>query len=505
MALKQPEDYILAIDQGTSSTRALIFDRSGRKVIEGYKEVPQYYPHAGWVESDANEIWNSVLSVIASALIDASIHPENIQAIGISSQRETTIVWDKVTGEPIYHAIGWQSQQTASLAKKLAADGRTKAIKDKTGLVLDAYFSATKVRWILDHVPGAQERAENGDLLFGTVDSWLAWKLSGGKIHVTDYSNASRTMLFNIHELKWDQDILDWLNIPAAMLPEVKSSSEVYGVTQNFQFYGVEVPIAGIIGDQSAALLGQLALEPGTVKNTYGDGAFVMMNTGDEPRTSEHNLLTTIAYKMNGQVTYALEGSILVAGTALAWLHESMKIIDNVPESRQAAMASTDDDEVYVVPAFNGLGAPYWDPDAKGAVFGLSRGTNRNDFVKATLQSIAYQTRDVLHTMKQDTGIAISELMADGGASRNRYLMQFQADIIDTPVQRAADEETTAMGAAITAGLAVGYWKSLEEVKQIRSAGRLFTPNMLPDRRERLYAGWKQAVKATRAFKPDNQ
>ncbi|WP_341779736.1 glycerol kinase GlpK [Levilactobacillus sp. HBUAS70063] len=505
MALKQPEDYILAIDQGTSSTRALIFDRTGRKVIEGYKEVPQYYPHPGWVESDANEIWNSVLSVIASALIDASIHPENIQAIGISSQRETTIVWDKITGEPIYHAIGWQSQQTASLAKKLAADGRTKAIKDKTGLVLDAYFSATKVRWILDHVPGAQERAENGDLLFGTVDSWLAWKLSGGKIHVTDYSNASRTMLFNIHELKWDQDILDWLNIPAAMLPAVKSSSEVYGVTQNFQFYGVEVPIAGIIGDQSAALLGQLALEPGTVKNTYGDGAFVMMNTGDEPRASEHNLLTTIAYQMNGRVTYALEGSILVAGTALAWLHESMKIINNVPESRQAAMASTDDDEVYVVPAFNGLGAPYWDPDAKGAVFGLSRGTNRNDFVKATLQSIAYQTRDVLHTMKQDTGIEISELMADGGSSRNRYLMQFQADIIDTPVQRAADEETTAMGAAITAGLAVGYWKDLEEIKQIRSAGRLFTPNMLPDRRERLYAGWKQAVKATRAFKPDNQ
>lgn len=504
MALKQPEDYILAVDQGTSSTRAMIFDRTGRKVIEGYKEVPQYYPHAGWVESDANEIWNSVLSVIASALIDASIHPENIQAIGISSQRETTIVWDKITGEPIYHAIGWQSQQTASLAKKLAADGRAKAIKDKTGLVLDAYFSATKIRWILDHVPGAQERAENGDLLFGTVDSWLAWKLSGGKIHVTDYSNASRTMLFNIHELKWDQDILNWLNIPAAMLPEVKSSSEVYGVTQNFQFYGVEVPIAGLIGDQSAALLGQLALEPGTVKNTYGDGAFVMMNTGDEPRTSEHNLLTTIAYKLDGKVTYALEGSILVAGTALAWLHESMKIIDNVPESRQAAMASTDEDEVYVVPAFNGLGAPYWDPDAKGAVFGLSRGTNRNDFVKATLQSIAYQTRDVLRTMKQDTGIDISELMADGGASRNRYLMQFQADILDTPVQRAADEETTAMGAAITAGLAVGYWKSLDEIKQIRTDGRLFTPNMLPNRREHLYAGWKQAVKATRAFKPDN-
>lgn len=502
MALKEPENYLLAIDQGTSSTRALIFDHSGRKVIEGYKEVPQYYPHAGWVESDANEIWNSVLSVIASALIDASIHPENIQAIGISSQRETTIVWDKVTGEPIYHAIGWQSQQTHKLAKQLATDHAAE-IKDKTGLVVDAYFSATKVRWILDHVDGAQERAEKGELLFGTVDSWLAWKLSGGKIHVTDYSNASRTMLFNIHDLKWDTDILQWLNIPAAMLPEVKSSSEVYGVTQNFQFYGVEVPIAGLIGDQSAALLGQLALKPGMVKNTYGDGAFAMMNTGTKPQTSQHNLLTTIAYQLNGEITYALEGSILVAGTALAWLHESLKIIDNVPESRQAAMASTDEDEVYVVPAFNGLGAPYWDPDARGAVFGLTRGSNRNDFVKATLQSIAYQTRDVLTTMTQDTGITISELMADGGASRNRYLMQFQADILDTPVQRSSDEETTALGAAIAAGLAVGYWQSLDEVKEIRQAGRLFTPDMTSARRDRLYAGWQQAVKATRAFKPE--
>ncbi|MFC6290130.1 glycerol kinase GlpK [Levilactobacillus angrenensis] len=503
MALKQPENYLLAIDQGTSSTRALIFDHSGRKVIEGYKEVPQYYSHPGWVESDANEIWNSVLSVIASALIDASIHPENIQAIGISSQRETTIVWDRVTGEPIYHAIGWQSKQTASLAKDLVAAGRAETIKEKTGLVVDAYFSATKVRWILDHVPGAQEKAEKGDLLFGTVDSWLAWKLSGGKIHVTDYSNASRTMLFNIHTLQWDTDILNWLNIPAAMLPEVKSSSEVYGVTQNFQFYGVEVPIAGIVGDQSAALLGQLALEPGTVKNTYGDGAFVMMNTGHEPQLSKHNLLTTIAYQLDGQVTYALEGSILVAGTALAWLHESMQIISSVPESRQAAMASTDEDEVYVVPAFNGLGAPYWDPDAKGAVFGLTRGTNRNDFVKATLQSIAYQTRDVLLTMKQDTGIGVPELMADGGASRNRYLMQFQADILNIPVQRAADEETTAMGAAIAAGLAVGFWQSLDEIKEIRSAGRVFTPDMTADRRHHLYAGWQQAVAATRAFKPN--
>lgn len=503
MALKEPEKYILAIDQGTSSTRALIFDHTGRKVIEGYKEVPQYYPHAGWVESDANEIWNSVLSVIASALIDASIHPENIEAIGISSQRETTIVWDKVTGDPIYPAIGWQSKQTTKLAKGLITAGHADAIRDKTGVVVDAYFSATKVRWILDQVPGAQERAEKGELLFGTVDSWLTWKLSGGKVHVTDYSNASRTMLFNIHDLKWDADILSWLNIPAAMLPEVKSSSEVYGVTQNFQFYGVEVPIAGIVGDQSAALLGQLALKPGTVKNTYGDGAFVMMNTGNEPQTSNNNLLTTIAYGLNGEITYALEGSILVAGTALAWLHESMQIINNVPESRQAAMASTNEDEVYVVPAFNGLGAPYWDADAKGAVFGLTRGTNRNDFVKATLQSIAYQTKDVLHTMTQDTGIDITTLMADGGASRNRYLMQFQSDILDIPVLRASDEETTAMGAAIVAGLAVGFWQSIDEVKEIRTAGRLFEPDMAPERRDRLYAGWKQAVNATRAFKPE--
>ena len=501
MALKQPENYVLAIDQGTSSTRAFIFDHSGRKVIEGYKEVHQSYPHAGWVESDANEIWNSVLSVIASALIDASIHPENIQAIGISSQRETTIVWDRATGEPIYPAVGWQSQQTAALAKQLATDHGDE-IKAKTGLVVDAYFSATKIRWILDHVPGAQERAEKGELAFGTVDSWLAWKLSGGKIHVTDYSNASRTMLFNIHELQWDADVLNWLNIPAAMLPAVKSSSEVYGVTQNFQFYGVEVPISGLMGDQSAALLGQLAIKPGMVKNTYGDGAFAMMNTGHEPQTSKHNLLTTIAYQLDGKVTYALEGSILVAGTALAWLHESLKIIDNVPESRQAAMASTDDDEVYVVPAFNGLGAPYWDPDARGAVFGLTRGSNCNDFVKATLQSIAYQTRDVLTTMTQDTGITISELMADGGASRNRYLMQFQADILNTPVQRAADEETTATGAAIAAGLAVGYWDSLDEIEQIHADGRIFVPDMGEARRQRLYAGWQQAVKATRTFKP---
>lgn len=502
MALKEPENYVLAIDQGTSSTRALIFDHNGRKVIEGYKEVPQYYPRPDWVESDANEIWNSVLSVIASALIDASIHPENIKAIGISSQRETTIVWDRTTGEPIYRAVGWQSQQTAALAKDLAAQHGA-AIQDKTGLVVDAYFSATKVRWILDHVDGAQARAEKGELAFGTVDSWLAWKLSGGKIHVTDYSNASRTMLFNIHDLKWDTDILDWLNIPASMLPTVKSSSEVYGVTQNFQFYGIEVPIAGLMGDQSAALLGQLALKPGMVKNTYGDGAFAMMNTGHHPQRSKHNLLTTIAYELDGQVTYALEGSILVAGTALAWLHESLKIIDNVPASRQAAMASTDEDEVYVVPAFNGLGAPYWDPDARGAVFGLTRGSNRNDFVKATLQSIAYQTRDVLTTMTQDTGITISELMVDGGASRNRYLMQFQADILNTPVQRAADEETTAMGAAIAAGLAVGYWDSLDEIEQIHGDGRLFVPDMAADKRTKLYQGWQQAVAATRAFKPN--
>lgn len=493
--------YVLSIDQGTTSTRAMIFDHSGRKVIEASKPVKQAIPHNGWVETDPNEIWTSVLNVISSAFIDAGIHPEDIEGIGIVNQRETTLIWDKETGEPIYNAIGWQSKQTAALARKLKNDGYSGMIHKKTGLIIDSYFSATKVRWILDHIDGAQERAEKGELMFGTVDTWLVWKLSGGEYHVTDYSNASRTMLFNIHTLQWDDDILKLLNIPKAMLPKVKTSSELYGTTKNYQFYGIEVPIAGIAGDQSAALIGQLAFEPGMIKNTYGDGAFIMMNTGSKPEISDDNLLTTIAYNFNGKVTYALEGSIFAAGTALSWLADSLQLIDNVPESRQAAMNSEDDDEVYVVPAFNGLGAPYWEQDVRGAVFGLTRGTTKDDFVKATLQSIAYGTKDIIQTMEKDTSMHIPELMADGGASRNSYLMQFQADILNIPIQRAADENTTAFGAAILAGLAVGFWKDIDEIKSLQEPGRTFTPNMEDSRRQKLYRGWQAAVQATRGYR----
>ncbi|UDM32057.1 glycerol kinase GlpK [Lentilactobacillus laojiaonis] len=499
--LNDKEKYILSIDQGTTSTRAMIFDHTGRKVIEGYKHLDQIIPHNGWVEQDANDIWNSVLTVISSALIDAGIHPEDISGIGISNQRETTVIWDKTTGEPIYNAVGWQSKQTAHITKKLEKDGYEDLIHKKTGLIIDSYFSATKIRWILDNVPGAQERAEKGELLFGTIDTWLVWKLSGGRYHITDYSNASRTMLFNIHALRWDEDILKLLNIPRIMLPEVKTSSEVYGTTQNYQFYGIEVPIAGIAGDQQAALIGQMAFEPGMIKNTYGDGAFIMMNTGDTPELSDENLLTTIAYNIGGKVTYALEGSIFIAGTAVTWLADEMHMIDSVPESRQAAMESNDNDDLYLVPAFNGLGAPYWDEDVRGSVFGLTRNTNRDDFVKATLQSIAYGTRDIIETMEKDTKMHIPMLMADGGSSRNRYLMQFQADILNIPIKRASDEDTTAFGAAILAGLSVGFWKDIDEIKNFVEDGRLFEPNMPSDKRKRLYRGWKAAVTATRAFR----
>jgi len=374
-------------------------------------------------------------------------------------------------------------------------------IHEKTGLLIDSYFSATKIRWILDHVEGAQERAEKGELLFGTIDSWLLWKLSGGATHVTDYSNASRTMLFNIHELKWDQDILKIMNIPEAILPEVRPNSEVYGKTKDYHFYGSEVPISGMAGDQQAALFGQMAFEPGMVKNTYGTGAFVVMNTGEVPQLSDNNLLTTIGYGINGKVYYALEGSIFVAGSAIQWLRDAMKLVDSAPESEEAAISSRDDDEVYVVPAFTGLGAPYWDSDARGAVFGLTRGTTREDFIKATLQSLAYQSRDVIDTMKKDTGIDIPTLKVDGGAANNKFLMQFQADILQTPVQRAKDLETTALGAAFLAGLAVGYWKDLDEIKKDYATGATFKPEMDKKRSDYLYEGWQQAVSATRQFK----
>lgn len=495
------KNYIMAIDQGTTSSRAIIFDRNGQNVGSSQKEFPQYFPKSGWVEHNANEIWNSVQSVIAGAFIESGIRPEAIAGIGITNQRETTVVWDKTTGQPIANAIVWQSRQSSPIADQLKADGHTDMIHEKTGLVIDAYFSATKIRWLLDNVEGAQEKADNGELLFGTIDSWLVWKLTDGQVHVTDYSNASRTMLYNIHRLEWDQEILDLLNIPASMLPEVKSNSEVYGHTRSYHFYGSEVPIAGMAGDQQAALFGQMAFEKGMIKNTYGTGAFIVMNTGEEPQLSDNDLLTTIGYGINGKVYYALEGSIFVAGSAIQWLRDGLRMIETSPQSEELAAKATGDNEVYVVPAFTGLGAPYWDSDARGAVFGLTRGTTKEDFVRATLQAVAYQSKDVIDTMKKDSGIDIPLLKVDGGAAKNDLLMQFQADILSIEVQRAANLETTALGAAYLAGLAVGFWKDLDELKAMAEDGQLFTPEMPADERENLYEGWKQAVATTQMFK----
>lgn len=494
------EKYIMAIDQGTTSSRAIIFDKAGNHIGTSQKEFTQYFPEAGWVEHDAHEIWNSVQSVIAGAFIESGVKPEQIAGIGITNQRETTVVWDKETGLPIYHAIVWQSRQSAQIADELKEQGYSDLFHEKTGLIIDSYFSATKIRWILDHVPGAQERAEKGELLFGTIDSWLVYKLTDGKVHVTDYSNASRTMLFNINTLEWDQEILDILNIPREMLPKFVSNSEIYGLTKTYHFFGSKVPIAGMAGDQQAALFGQMAFEPGMVKNTYGTGSFIVMNTGNKPQLSKNNLLTTIGYGINGEINYALEGSVFVAGSSIQWLRDGLKLIEKASQSEAAALASKNEDEVYVVPAFVGLGAPYWDQDARGAVFGLTRGTTEKDFIKATLQGIAYQVRDILGAMEEDTGIDIPVLKVDGGAANNDYLMQFQADILNTPVQRAGDLETTALGAAFLAGLAVGYWQDFDEIKAIIKDGKRFEVQMDDKRRNKLYGGWQKAVAATRYF-----
>ncbi|WP_205271762.1 glycerol kinase GlpK [Lactococcus taiwanensis] len=495
------ENYIMAIDQGTTSSRAIIFDKQGKHIGSSQKEFTQYFPEDGWVEHDANEIWNSVQSVIAGAFIESGIKPSQVAGIGITNQRETTIVWEKATGRPIYHAIVWQSRQSSSIANGLKEAGHETIFHEKTGLIIDSYFSATKIRWILDHVEGAQERAEKGELLFGTIDTWLLWKLTDGEVHATDYSNASRTMLYNIHDLEWDQEILNLLNIPQALLPKVVSNSEIYGVTKGFHFFGAEVPISGMAGDQQAALFGQMAFEPGMVKNTYGTGSFIVMNTGEKPQISKNNLLTTIGYGINGKVYYALEGSIFVAGSSIQWLRDGLKMVQRASDSEAAARQSSNQDEVYVVPAFVGLGAPYWDQEARGAIFGLSRGTTKEDIIKATLQGIAYQVRDVISTMKEDTGIEIPVLKVDGGAANNEYLMQFQADILDIPIQRASDLETTALGAAFLAGLAVGFWKDMDELRESYEAGKIFQVQMSSNRREKLYEGWKKAVNATQAFK----
>ncbi|WP_278952790.1 glycerol kinase GlpK [Lactobacillus apis] len=494
------KEYIMAIDEGTTSTRAMIFDHEGHKVSTSQKEFSQYFPQPGWVEHKAEEIWHAVQTTIANTIINSGIRPEQIKGIGITNQRETTVIWDRKTGKPIYNAIVWQSRQTTELAEKLKADGYGEMIHKKTGLIIDPYFSATKIRWILDHVEGAQEKAEKGDLLFGTIDSWLLWKLTDGEAHITDYTNASRTMLFNIHDLKWDDDILELLNIPKKMLPEVRSNSEIYGYTKSYRFFGGEVPICGIAGDQQAALVGQLAFKKGMVKNTYGTGSFIVMNTGEEPTESDNNLLTTIAYGLDGKINYALEGSIFVSGSAIQWLRDSMKMVKTAEESEKAALASKSEDEVYVVPAFTGLGAPYWDSEARGAVFGVTRGTNKNDFIKATLQSLAYQTRDVVDTMQIDSGIEIPTLRVDGGASNNDYLLQFQADILGIKIERSQTLETTSMGAAFLAGLAVGYWKDVDELKDIFVVGKTFESKMEESKRKKLYQGWKRAVKATQVF-----
>lgn len=495
------KQYIMAIDQGTTSSRAIIFDKAGNNVGSSQKEFTQIFPESGWVEHNANEIWNSVQSVIAGALIESGVRPDSIKGIGITNQRETTVIWDRKTGKPIYNAIVWQSRQSAPIADQLKDDGHADMIHKKTGLVVDAYFSATKVRWILDNVEGAQERAERGELAFGTIDTWLLWKLTDGNVHVTDYSNAARTMMYNIMDLKWDDEILTLLNIPKSLLPEVKSNSEVYGHTQSYHFYGSEVPISGMAGDQQAALFGQLAFEPGMIKNTYGTGAFIVMNTGEKPQISKNNLLTTIGYGINGKVYYALEGSVFVAGSAIQWLRDGLRMIETAPESEAVANASTGDNSVYVVPAFTGLGAPYWDSDARGAIFGLTRATTKEDFVKATLQAVAYQSKDVIDAMKEDSGIDIPVLKVDGGAAKNDTLMQFQADILDIDVTRAPNLETTALGAAYLAGLAVGFWADLDELREFQGEGSTFKPDMASEEREELYAGWKEAVAATQTFK----
>jgi glycerol kinase len=495
------EKYILALDQGTTSSRAILFNKKGEIVHIAQKEFTQYFPKPGWVEHNANEIWGSILAVIAAVLSEVSVKPEQVAAIGITNQRETTVVWDKHTGQPVYNAIVWQSRQTADICEQLKEKGYDESFREKTGLLIDAYFSGTKVKWILDHVEGARERAEKGDLLFGTIDTWLIWKLSGGQVHVTDYSNASRTLMFNIHDLKWDDELLEFLGVPKAMLPEVRPSSEVYAKTVPYHFFGQEIPIAGAAGDQQAALFGQACFEKGMAKNTYGTGCFMLMNTGDKAVRSEHGLLTTIAWGIDGKVEYALEGSIFVAGSAIQWLRDGLRMIREAKDSEAYAVKVESADGVYVVPAFVGLGTPYWDSDVRGAVFGLTRGTTKEHFIRATLESLAYQTKDVLTAMEADSGIALKTLRVDGGAVKNNFLMQFQSDMLGVPVERPVVNETTALGAAYLAGLAVGYWKDKNEISAQWNLERQFEPKLEKETQTKLYEGWKKAVKAAMAFK----
>ena len=486
--------YIVALDQGTTSSRAIVFDHEQNIVAVGQKEFGQIYPQPGWVEHDPMEIWATQYGVLQEALIKAGITMADVAGIGITNQRETTIVWEKATGKPIYNAIVWQCRRTADVCAQLQEEGWSEYIQQTTGLVIDAYFSATKISWILEHVPGSRERAENGELLFGTVDSWLVWNLTGAAVHVTDYTNASRTMLYNIRELRWDDKLLMRLNIPKMMLPEVRNSSEIYGYIHSGD---VQVPIAGIAGDQQAALFGQACFERGSAKNTYGTGCFLLMNIGKQFIQSQRGLITTIAATMHDDVEYALEGSIFVGGAVIQWLRDELHLIETAAESEEYALELSDNDGVYLVPAFTGLGAPHWNMYARGSIFGLTRGAGRNHIIRAALESIAYQTNDVLQAMAEDSGLSLTELKVDGGACQNNFLMQFQADIMNCQVRRPAITETTALGVAYLAGLAVGYWESKEEIAKRWHEQQRFVPQMEQSAREKNCVGWKKAVACT--------
>lgn len=488
---------MLAIDQGTTSTRAILFDYHGRIKGVAQTEFTQHYPKPGWVEHDAEEIWETTCQVVGNVLHQTGVSPQQIAGIGITNQRETAVVWDKETGKPIHHAIVWQSRQTASICNQLKEQGLEPLFREKTGLVIDAYFSGTKVKWILDEVAGARAKAERGALLFGTIDTWLIWKLTGGQVHVTDYSNASRTLMYNIHTLDWDEELLSALTVPRSMLPEVASSSQIYGTTSGKWFPHEGLPIAGIAGDQQAALFGQACFESGMAKNTYGTGCFMLMHTGEQAVRSQHGLLTTIAWGLEGKVEYALEGSIFVAGAAIQWLRDGLQILEQSADSEASARRLSSNEGVYLVPAFVGLGAPYWDMDARGAIFGITRGTGRDHFARAALESLAYQTKDVLTAMEQDAGIRLQQLNVDGGAALNDFLMQFQSDILNVTVKRPVVNETTALGAAYLAGLAVGYWENKEAIRENWTVDAVYEPQMKEEERVRLYDGWKDAVRRT--------
>lgn len=493
-------EYVLAIDQGTTSSRAIIFDKKMQIVSSAQKEFTQHFPNAGWVEHDAEEIWVTTATVITEALLKRNMKHSDIAAIGITNQRETTVLWDKQTGKPVYNAIVWQSTQTDTICEDIKSKGYEPVIREKTGLIINPYFSASKIKWILDNVAGVREKAQRGEILFGTIDSWLIWKLSGSKCHATDYSNASRTQLFNINTGKWDEELLDIYDIPISILPEVKPSSGIFGYTKPNDFFNAEVPISGVAGDQQAALFGQGCFKEGMVKNTYGTGCFTLMNTGNRPVLSDNGLLTTIAWNINGETTYAIEGSVFVAGSAIQWLRDGLRIIKTAPETQGIAMSVEDSNGVYVVPAFVGLGAPYWDHQARGAIFGLTRGTSKEHFIRATLESLAYQSKDVIDAMSNDSGIIPTNLKVDGGACANNFLMQFQSDIMNISVERPKILETTALGAAFLAGLAVGVWENKEEISDSYRLDNIFIPSMEESVRSKLYKGWKAAVNATRAF-----